>query len=44
MLSVSLIQKVSPFQGAAEPLPIAEGISSFDIGRGKVLEDIVALV
>ena len=29
--------------GAAEPLPIAEGISSFDIGRGKVLDDIVAL-
>lgn len=29
--------------GAAEPLPIAEGISAFDLGRGKVLDDIVAL-
>jgi G3E family GTPase len=29
--------------GAAEPLPIAEGISAYDIGRGKVLDDIVAL-
>ena len=29
--------------GAAEPLPIAEGISAYDIGRGKVLDDVVAL-
>ncbi len=27
----------------AEPLPVAEGISTFDIGRGKVLTDIGSL-
>lgn len=29
--------------GVAEPLPIAEGIAAFDVGRGKVLDDIVSL-
>eukprot|EP01048_Picozoa_sp_COSAG05_P001227 COSAG05_NODE_40_length_27088_cov_92.858276_14_plen_642_part_00 len=29
--------------GVAEPMPIAEGISNFDIGRGKTLEDLVYL-
>ena len=29
--------------GVAEPLPIAEGIAAYDVGRGKVLDDIVAL-
>jgi hypothetical protein len=29
--------------GVAEPLPVAEGISTFDIGRGKVLTDIGSL-
>jgi G3E family GTPase len=29
--------------GVAEPMPVAEGISNFDIGRGKTLDDIVHL-
>jgi G3E family GTPase len=29
--------------GVAEPMPVAEGISNFDIGRGKMLADIVHL-
>ena len=29
--------------GVAEPMPVAEGISNFDIGRGKTLNDIVKL-
>jgi G3E family GTPase len=29
--------------GVAEPLPVAEGISTFDVGRGKVLTDLVRL-
>ena len=29
--------------GVAEPMPVAEGISNFDIGRGKTLSDIVHL-
>ena len=29
--------------GVAEPMPVAEGIANFDIGRGKMLEDIVHL-
>jgi G3E family GTPase len=29
--------------GVAEPMPVAEGISSYDIGRGKTLADIVLL-
>lgn len=29
--------------GVAEPIPVAEGISNFDIGRGKTLADIVHL-
>ena len=29
--------------GVAEPMPVAEGISNYDIGRGKLLSDIVHL-
>jgi G3E family GTPase len=29
--------------GVAEPMPVAEGISNFDIGRGKTLADIIHL-
>ena len=29
--------------GVAEPMPVAEGIANFDIGRGKMLSDIVHL-
>ena len=29
--------------GVAEPMPVAEGISNFDIGRGKTLGDIIHL-
>jgi G3E family GTPase len=29
--------------GVAEPMPVAEGISNFDIGRGKTLSDIIRL-
>ena len=29
--------------GVAEPMPVAEGISNFDIGRGKTLDEVVHL-
>jgi G3E family GTPase len=29
--------------GVAEPMPVAEGISNYDVGRGKTLDDIVHL-
>ena len=29
--------------GVAEPMPVAEGISNFDVGRGKLLSDIIHL-
>ena len=29
--------------GVAEPMPIAEGIASYDVGRGDVLADVVTL-
>lgn len=29
--------------GVAEPMPVAEGISNYDVGRGKTLDDVVHL-
>lgn len=29
--------------GVAEPMPVAEGISNYDVGRGKLLSDIIHL-
>ena len=29
--------------GVAEPMPVAQGIASYDVGRGKTLEDIIHL-
>lgn len=29
--------------GVAEPMPVAEGISNFDVGRGKTLADVIHL-